>query len=60
MEALFQAVDPVVRQVMVGPMDRYAGIEAAVVAGALLSLCENGKQPGVFRHENRKLQELAG
>ena len=59
MEALFQAANPLVRRLLVGPLDRYAGIEAAVVAEALLGLCASDMEPGVFRHENRQLRLIA-
>jgi uncharacterized protein YbjT (DUF2867 family) len=58
-ETMLQRVDPVLRCVMVGPFDRYAGIAAQDVAGALLRLCETANEPGVFRHRNRAHLRLA-
>jgi uncharacterized protein YbjT (DUF2867 family) len=58
-EALFQRVDPLLRRIMVGPLDRYAGVPAATVAAAMLALCSHDA-PGVFVHENGDMRRLAG
>lgn len=53
-ESLLQTLDPVLRPIMKGPLDRYGGISVNVVAAALLTLARS-KDPGVYRHENRSL-----
>ena len=57
-EDLMQRWDPLLRKVLRGPLDRYAGIGAVTVAQALLALSIE-TAPGYFRHENRGLQALA-
>ncbi len=57
-ERFLQAADPLLRCLMIGPLDRYAGIKATTVADAILTLCSM-TDPGVFRHENRSLKQLA-
>lgn len=57
-ETLLQNADPLLRQFLKGPLDRYAGIKASTVAAALLQLC-NESSSGTYRYENRALQTLA-
>lgn len=56
-EALLQRMNPILSKLMPGPLSRYAGIEAQVVARALLALSKQSVA-GVFRHENRALRAL--
>lgn len=58
-EAFLQAANPLLQHLMLGPMDRYAGISAVTVAAALLRLCETAREPGTYRHENRALTASA-
>lgn len=57
-EAIMQRVNPVLRHFMLGPLNRYAGIQAKTVAAALIVLGSKN-DPGVYRHENRAMQALA-
>ena len=54
-EQFMQAINPVARHFLPGPLSRYAGINAKAVASALLSLSEDQDRRGVFRHENAAL-----
>jgi len=58
-EQLLKTMDPLARRFMPGRLRRYAGIEAATLARALLRLAEAGGEAGVFRHDNRSLEALA-
>lgn len=51
-------VSPLVNLVLRGRLDRYAAIDAATVADAILALIGHGK-PGRFVHHNRELRRLA-
>lgn len=53
------ALDPLTRLMLRGSLDRYAGIEAGLVAKALAALVERD-EPGVRRHHNREIRVLAG
>jgi uncharacterized protein YbjT (DUF2867 family) len=57
-EALLQRLDPVLRRLLAGPLSRYAGIEAATVAAAMLALC-NESSEGNYIHHNAELRRLA-
>lgn len=63
-EALFQRMDPILRRLLPGALDRYAGIAAGTVADAALALChrEAGRRErsGIHRHDNRAMIALAG
>ena len=59
-ELVLKAIDPITRRFMLGSLGRYAGIEAATVATALLALGEDRTRTGVFRHTNRALSGVAG
>ncbi|HEX8380176.1 MAG TPA: NAD(P)H-binding protein [Allosphingosinicella sp.] len=52
------ALSPLVNRVLRGRLDRYAAIDADVVAAAAAGALRQG-EPGVFRHENRSLRALA-
>ena len=58
-ERFLQRADPLLRCLMIGPLHRYAGIRATTVAGAILALTRM-TAPGIYRHENRDLENLAG
>lgn len=58
-ERLFQRLDPLLRLVLVGPLDRYRGIAADTVAAAMLALCNNPGS-GIRVHENADMRTLAG
>ena len=57
-EALLQRLTPVLNPLLVGPLDRYGGIEADRVAAAIVALLGQAA-PGVHRHENAPLRALA-
>lgn len=57
-EALFQALDPVIRPLFCGRLDRYGSIPAHTVAGALRNLARD-HAPGFYVHENRDLRTAA-
>lgn len=59
LERLGILVDPITRLLLRGPLDRYAGIEAAAVARTMAALVER-PEPGLFRHHNREIRLLAG
>jgi uncharacterized protein YbjT (DUF2867 family) len=59
LERLGILADPLTRLLLRGRLDRYAGIEAAVVARAIAALVGR-TEPGAFRHHNREIRALAG
>ncbi|HEX9964500.1 MAG TPA: NAD(P)H-binding protein [Allosphingosinicella sp.] len=53
------ALSPVVNLFLRGRLDRFAAIDADVVAAAVVgALRQSG--PGIFRHENRSIRALSG
>lgn len=52
------ALSPVANLVLRGRLDRYAAIDADVVASAVAGALQQS-EPGVFRHENRGIRALA-
>jgi uncharacterized protein YbjT (DUF2867 family) len=58
LERLGILADPLTRQFLRGPLDRYAGIEAETVARALATLIER-PGPGRSRYHNREIRRLA-
>lgn len=64
-EALMQRLDPALRRLLIGPLGRYAGIEAAAVATAMLTLWREGRDgsnssDGKRIHHNADIRQLAG
>jgi uncharacterized protein YbjT (DUF2867 family) len=59
LEKVAVIADPISRIFLRGSWDRYAGINAAVVARAMAALVER-HEPGLFRHHNREIRALAG
>ncbi|WP_052094561.1 NAD-dependent epimerase/dehydratase family protein [Pseudohaliea rubra] len=57
-EALLQRLDPMLRRLTIGPLDRYSGISAVTVASAMLALC-NQSSEGTHIHHNADLRRLA-
>jgi uncharacterized protein YbjT (DUF2867 family) len=57
-EGIGQALSPVLNLLLRGPLDRYAGIDAGLVARAMALLAEQ-EGPGLFRHGNRQIRALA-
>lgn len=57
-EGIGQAVAPLLELVLRGPLDRYAGIDAGLVARAIAALAGRD-QPGRFVHGNREIRALA-
>lgn len=57
-EALFQRLDPLIRPLLFGPLDRYGSIEAGAVARALLALAREAT-PGRYVHGNEGLRTAA-
>ena len=57
-EGIGQALSPMLNLLLRGPLDRYAGINAALVARAMAALAECDK-PGRFTHGNREIKALA-
>jgi uncharacterized protein YbjT (DUF2867 family) len=57
-EAFFQWLAPVLNPLLVGGLDKYGGVDADVVAGAIAALTRQGA-PGRFVHRNRELRALA-
>ena len=51
-------VDPLSRLVLRGSWDRYAGIDAALVAKAMAVLAGRD-QPGIYRYHNREIRAFA-
>nr|WP_310522762.1 NAD-dependent epimerase/dehydratase family protein [Polymorphobacter sp.] len=58
MEAFFQWLAPVLNPLLVGGLDKYGGIDADVVAGAVVRLSER-VVAGRFVHQNRAMRALA-
>ncbi len=52
------ALSPVVNLLLRGRLDRYAAIEADIVARAVPAALRQ-PEPGVFRHDNRSIRRLA-
>jgi uncharacterized protein YbjT (DUF2867 family) len=57
-EAFFQWLAPVLNPLLVGGLDKYGGVDADVVAGAIAALARQGTQ-GRFVHRNWELRALA-
>ncbi len=57
-ESFGQALSPLLNLLLRGPLDRYTGIDAGLVARAMAVLVERG-EPGLFRHGNREIRALA-
>ena len=57
-EAFFQWLAPLLNPLLVGSLDRYGGITADHVAGAIVALSGQAA-PGRFVHRNRDLRALA-
>jgi uncharacterized protein YbjT (DUF2867 family) len=51
-------MNPLSRLFLRGSLDRYAGIDAGLVARAMAALAGR-REPGVFRHHNREITALA-
>lgn len=58
LERLAMTLDPLSRLVLRGSWDRYAGIDAGLVARAMAALIERS-EPGLFRHGNREIRTAA-
>lgn len=58
-ERIAIALSPISNFLLRGRLDRYAAIEADVVAAALAGALRR-TEPGIFRHENRSIRALAG
>jgi uncharacterized protein YbjT (DUF2867 family) len=58
-EGIGQLLAPLLNVVLKGPLDRYAGIEASLVAKAMAALAERG-EPGLLLHHNREIRKFAG
>ncbi|HEX8621917.1 MAG TPA: NAD(P)H-binding protein [Allosphingosinicella sp.] len=52
------ALSPVVNLVLRGPLDRFAAIDADRVAAAIAGALRQA-EPGIYRHENRSIRQLA-
>lgn len=57
-ERIALALSPLTNLVLRGRLDRYAAIDAEVVAGAAVNALRQA-EPGIFRHENREIRRLA-
>lgn len=57
-ERIAIALSPLTNLVLRGRFDRYAAIEADVVAAAVAGALRRA-EPGIFRHENREIRRLA-
>ena len=57
-ETVLQLASPVLSPLLFPPLDRYGGIAATAVAGAIVELVERGPA-GTHRHENRSIRLLA-
>ncbi|GAA4028253.1 NAD-dependent epimerase/dehydratase family protein [Sphingomonas rosea] len=57
-EAIGQALAPLLNPLLVGPLDRFAGIPASDVARALATLAEQ-QAPGLHVHDNRAIRRRA-
>jgi len=58
-ERIAIALSPLVNLFLRGRLGRFAAIDAAVVASAVVGALRR-TEPGVFRHENRSIRKLAG
>ena len=58
LERLGILADPVTRLILRGSLERYAGIDAGLVARGMAALAEQS-EPGLFRHHNREIRTLA-
>jgi uncharacterized protein YbjT (DUF2867 family) len=58
LERVGMVIDPLSRLVLRGSWDRYAGIDAALVAKAMATLVERS-EPGFHRHHNREIRAVA-
>lgn len=58
-ERLAILLSPVLNALLRGPLARYAAIDAASVATAIVAVTGAGN-PGIFRHENPAIRALAG
>jgi uncharacterized protein YbjT (DUF2867 family) len=52
-------LSPAVNLVLRGRLDRFAAIDAGLVASAI-EACLASAEPGIFRHDNRSIRRLAG
>jgi uncharacterized protein YbjT (DUF2867 family) len=52
------ALDPLSRLILRGSWDRYGGIDAGLVARAMVVLADR-EEPGTYRHHNREIRALA-
>lgn len=59
LERMGNLLDPAIRLVLRGRLDRFTGIPAGAVARAMAALLER-HEPGLFRHHNREIRKLAG
>jgi uncharacterized protein YbjT (DUF2867 family) len=57
-EALFQALAPLLNPLLPGALGRYGAISADAVADAIVALA-GARQSGVFRHRNEQLDRLS-
>lgn len=57
-EAFFQWLAPVLNPLLVGGLSRYGGIDADVIAGAIVALSKR-VEPGRYVHQNREMRALA-
>lgn len=57
-EALFQALAPLLGPLLIGGLDKYGGIAADAVAQAIAALCD-AREAGRFVHHNRAIAALA-
>lgn len=51
-------MSPIVNRLLLGPLGRFAAIDAAAVAGAMAAVI-GAPEDGVFRHENKAIRRLA-
>lgn len=58
-ERIAIALSPLTNLFLRGRLDRYASIEAEIVAAAVAGALRQ-TEPGVYRHENRSIRALAG
>lgn len=57
-ERIAIALSPVANLVLRGRLDRFAAIDAGLVAAAIAA-CLGSSEPGNFRHDNRAIRRLA-
>lgn len=58
-EAFFQWLAPVLNPLLMGGLDKYGGVDADTVAGAIAALATDGMKAGRFVHRNRAIRSLA-